>query len=96
MIFFMLEDLLKQRREIEGRKAAYHRQIDFHTKNVILQSVVSFLFIVAAIFYARKQDPLAPFVMVPSATLSLKKLESSETKRRHYKKMLENLERNYK
>ena len=84
---------IKKHRLAECKKVGYNQQVEFHKKNVILQSVVSFFLILAGFHFAKKQDPVAPFVIAPSITVSMKKLESSERKRRYYKKMLNDLDR---
>ena len=68
-------------------------KIDFHKKNVILQSIVSFLCIVGALAAAQRTSILVPFILAPSAAASLSKLIKHETKRRQYKAQLTQLER---
>jgi len=78
----------------EYQKANCHEKIAFHTKNVALQSVVSFLCIVAGLYAAQRQSVLVPFILAPSAALSLSKLSNHAASRRHYKNQLKQLERN--
>ena len=88
-----MDDLVKRHSEIERQKLGARQQINFHRNNVILQGTVSFLLAIAGIYYSQKKDPMLPFVIVPSTTASIKKLESSRKKHQHYKQMLNNLEK---
>ena len=84
---------LESYRLTKHKQAEYQQALSYHTKNVALQTVVSFLWIVGAL-YAKQKDPaLIPFVILPSATVSLRKLGNSQTKRQYYKKMLQNLDK---
>ena len=86
------EDFLKDRSSIRCKKAGCHQQIDFHKKNVIVQTVLSSFFILASIFYAQKKDPMLPFFLIPSATISLKKLIDHKKKLTRFQKELVSLE----
>ena len=91
---FMVTEETKQRVNAQRQKAEYESNIRFHTKNVALQSVVFSLLILAGLYYRKKEDPMLPFVILPSATASIKKWGNSQEKRKYYKKMLNDLERN--
>ena len=84
---------LEERHIIERQKAECRERIDFHTKNVVLQSFVSLFFVSAGLHYAQKRSVVVPLVAAPSAACSLSKLAKHETKRRRYKEILECMER---
>ena len=84
---------LDRRRIIERQKIECREKIDFHTRNVVLQSFVSLFFVSAGIHYAQKRSVIVPLVAAPSAAYSLSKLTTHEIKRRRYKEILEVLER---
>ena len=79
---------------IEHQKAKCRENIDFHTRRVILQSFVSLFFVSAGLHYAQKRSIIVPLVAAPSAAVSLSKLAEHETKRRRYREILNDLERN--
>ena len=79
-------------RIFEIQKTRCHNKIEFHAKNVILQSIVSFLCIAGGIYAGQKRSILVPLVLAPSAAASLSKLTTHEIKRRRYKDILRSLE----
>lgn len=84
---------VEKRRIIEHQKAMCRSKIEFHTKNVILQSMVSFLCVTGAFYASQKRNIIVPLVLAPSAACSISKGVTHETKRRYYKKRLNSLER---
>ena len=89
----MIQDL-NRHRIIEKQTAKCREKMSFHAQNVILQSFVSLFFISAGLHYATKKNVVVPLVATPSAAFSLSKLVAHETKRRYYKEILKELERN--
>ena len=81
-------------RIIEHQKAKCREKIEFHTKNVILQSMVSFLCVCGGFYAGTKRSIVVPLVLAPGAVASCSKLTEHETKRRRYKEILNELERN--
>ncbi|MGN0919787.1 MAG: hypothetical protein ACI4OR_03410 [Alphaproteobacteria bacterium] len=77
----------------EIQKARCRQKIEFHTKNVLLQSMVSFLCVAGGIYAGSKKSIAVPLVLAPTASASCSKLATHETKRRHYKEILGELER---
>ena len=75
--------------EKERLKAYCQTRLGFHKKNVALQAVISFLCIVGGLYAAEKKSALVPLVLAPSAAVSLSKLDYHNSKRRFYKKYLE-------
>jgi len=78
---------------IEHQKAKCREKIDFHTKNVILQSMVSFLCVAGGVYAGQKKSILVPLVLASATAASCSKLAEHETKRRRYKEILNELER---
>ena len=85
---------LDRRRVIERQKTRCREKIKFHAQNVILQGFVSLFFVSAGFLFAEKKSVIVPLVMAPSAACSLSKLTVHETKRRHYKEILNGLDKN--
>ena len=77
---------------IEHQKARLRARIDLHKKNVILQSVVSFLCVAGGIYAGQKRSLLVPLVIAPCAATSFSKLAQHESKRRRHKEILDELE----
>ena len=86
--------MIKDCHIIEYQKARCREKIGFHKANVFLQSFVSLFFVSAGLHYVQKKSIVVPLVAAPSAACSLSKLATHETKRRRYKKILTELERN--
>ena len=84
----------KRQRVLEIQKARCHAKIEFHTSNVILQTLVSILFLTGGAYAAHKKSIVVPMIAAPSAARSLSKLIPHEEKRRRYKEILKGLERN--
>ena len=84
---------LDRRRIIERQKARCHEKVDFHARNVVLQSFVSLFFVSAGLHYAQKNSVIVPLIAAPSAAVSLSKLTTHEIKRRRYTKILNELEK---
>jgi len=78
---------------IEHQKARCREKIDFHTRNVILQSMVSFFCVVGGVYAGQKKSIVAPLVWAPVVAVSCSKLVKHETKRQRYKEILDGLER---
>ena len=85
---------LNRRRILEYQKQKCRRNIDFHAKNVALQSIVSLLCVVGGTYAGQRRSIMAPLVLAPMAAVSCSKLATHETKRRRYKEILKSLERN--
>lgn len=79
---------------IEYQKRHCRERIVHHTRNVVLQSMVSLMCLVYGTWEGQKNSVVVPLVVAPSAACSLSKLTEHETKRRYYKKILKNLEKN--
>ena len=79
---------------IECRKAKCREKIDFHVKNVVLQSIVTLMCVVGGTYAGQKQSIIVPLILAPTATESIKRLTKHEAKRRKYQKLLKRLERN--
>ena len=78
---------------IKHQKARCRRKIEFHAKNVLLQSVISFLCVTGGIYAGQKRSIVVPMVLAPTLTTSCSKLAKHETKRQHYKELLKELEK---
>ena len=81
-------------RVLEIQKARCRNKIEHHTRNVILQSVISLMCLAGGIYAGQKKSIIVPLILVPTAAESVKRLSTHETKRRHYKEILNGLERN--
>ena len=92
MIFVMIMDL-ERRRIIERQKAECREKIDFHAKNVILQTMVSFICLVGGAYAGYKKSIWVPLVIAPATAESVSRLSEHESKRRRYTKILKKLER---
>ena len=79
---------------IEHQKARCREKIEFHTRNVLLQSMVSLLCVAGGAYAGTKKSIVVPLVLVPCAAASCSKLAEHETKRQRYKEILDGLERN--
>ncbi len=77
----------------EHQKAYCRERMKFHKENVILQGILSFLFVFGALHAGQKQSILVPLILAPSAAASLSKLAQHESQRRSYKKQLAALEK---
>ena len=91
IIIFMLH--IERMKIIEHQKTKCRRAIEQHTRNVVLQSLVSFVCIAGGMYGAHKKNIVIPLIAAPSSAHSLSSLMISEAKRRRYKDILENLER---
>ncbi len=84
---------LDRRRIIEHQKAKCREKISFHTQNVVLQCIVSFLCVVGGTYAGQKKSIAVPLILAPTAAASCSKLTEHEAKRRRYKEILKGLER---
>jgi Na+/H+ antiporter NhaD/arsenite permease-like protein len=91
---YQMHHYLEQKRIVERQKQRCREKIDFHKKNVILQSMVSLMCVAGGIYAAQKKSIAVPLVLAPMAGASISKLASHETKRQRYKEILNELERN--
>ena len=82
-----------RKRIIERQKAECREKIEFHTKNVILQSMISFLCVAGGMYAGQKKSIAVPLVLAPTAAASCKELTKHESKRRQYKEILKTLEK---
>ena len=78
---------------IERQKAKCREKIDFHTKNVILQSMVCFLCVAGGTYAGQKRNIIVPLVLAPAVAASCKELAKHESSRQRYTKILKSLER---
>ena len=90
--YFILDQ--NRRRILEIQKARCRNKIKFHTENLILQSIVSFLCVAGGIYAGQKRSVLVPLVLAPTAAASCSKLATHTTKRMRWKDILDGLERN--
>ena len=90
MIHFMLADYHTN----EHQKALLHEKIEFHKKNVILQSLISLLLVTGGIYASQRKSAWLPIVIFPSMVASISKLEKHATQRHQCKQLLRYLERN--
>ena len=67
--------------------------MEFHKKNVIVQSLISLICVTGGIYAGQKRSIMVPLVLAPSVSVSCSNLAKHETKRRRYKEILEGLER---
>ena len=88
----MITDLDK-RRIIERQKAECREKIAFHTRNVVLQSMISCMCLIGGASAGYKKSIWVPLVIAPAASESVSKFSEHESKRRRYTKILNNLER---
>ena len=79
---------------IEHQKERCRKKIEFHTRNVLLQSMVSLLCVAGGVYAGTKKSIVVPLVLFPCAAASCSKLAEHETKRQRYKEILDGLERN--
>ena len=89
-----MDAMLDDSHILEHQKAYLRQKIQFHKKNVLLQSALATLFIFSGIQTGQRKSVLLPLVFAPSAALAVTKLKHHEKQRRQYKKQLNNLERN--
>ena len=82
-----------RRRVIERKKAVCREKISFHTQNVVLQSMITFLCVAGGTYAGQKRSILVPLVLAPTAATSFSKFAKHESKRQYYKRTLEELER---
>ena len=82
-----------RRRVVERQKAIYRKKIEFHKKNVILQSMVTILCVTGGIYAGQKRSIAVPLVLAPMASASFSKLAKHESKRRYYQETLNELEK---
>lgn len=82
-----------RRRIIEHKKAVCREKIDFHKKNVILQSIITFLCVAGGTYAGQRKSIVVPLILAPMAGTSFSKFAKHESKRQYYKKTLEELER---
>ncbi len=80
-------------RVLEIQKARCRSKIRLHTENVILQSLVSLLCVVGGIYAGQKNSIVVPLILAPTGAAACSKLAEHETKRRRYKGILKELER---
>lgn len=83
----------KRRRILEIHKARCREKIDFHTKKVVLQSLISLMCVSGGIYAGQKRSIVVPLILAPMLTASCSNLAKHEAKRHHYKEVLEGLER---
>ncbi len=88
----MINDL-NTRHIIEHQKAKCRKKIEFHAKNMILQSIISFLCVCGGFYAGTKRSIVVPLVLAPSTIASCSTLAKHETKRRRYKEILNELEK---
>ena len=86
--------MIKDYHIIEHQKARCREKIEFHARNVVLQSIVSLLCVGGGIYAAQKRNIIVPLILAPTAAASCSQLTKHEIKRRRYKEILDNLERN--
>jgi|GEM_PF-6796374 len=84
---------LEQKRIIERQKQRCRERMEFHRKNVILQSMISLMYVTGGIYAAQKKSIAGPLVLAPMAGASISTLTKHETKRQRYKEILNELER---
>ena len=82
---------LEQKRIVEHQKSRCRKNIEYHQKMVILQSLASLFFVAGGIYYGQKRSIVAPLVAFPSASYTCSKLATNETKRRFWKERLKDL-----
>lgn len=85
---------LEQKRIIERQKQRCRERMEFHRKNVILQSMISLMCVAGGIYAGQKKNIVVPLVLAPMAGASMSTLAKHETKRQRYKEILNGLERN--
>lgn len=85
---------LEQKRIIERQKQRCRERMEFHRKNVILQSMISLMCVTGGIYAGQKKSIAIPLVLAPMAGASMSTLAKHETKRQRYKEILNGLERN--
>ncbi len=81
-------------RILEIQKARCRNKIKFHTENLILQSIISFLCVAGGIYAGQKRSVWVPLVLAPTAAASCSKLATHTAKRMRWKDILNDLERN--
>ena len=84
---------LNKRRIIEYQKAKCREKIAFHAKNVVLQSMISFMCFIGGMYAGQKRSVWVPLFIAPTAAASVSKLATHESKRRRYKEILNELEK---
>jgi len=89
-----MRDMLNDPRVLEIKKTQLRDKVNFHKKNVILQSVFATILVIGGIYAGQRKSILVPLVFAPSAENSISKLGHHESQRRQYKEQLKNLERN--
>ncbi len=89
-----MQHYLEQKKIVEHQKQRCRTKIDFHKKNIILQSMVSLMCVIGGVYAGQKKSIAVPLVLAPMAAASMSKLASHETKRQRYKEILNELERN--
>ena len=89
-----MQHYLEQKRIVERQKQRCREKIEFHKKNVILQSMVSLMCVIGGVYAGQKKSIVVPLVLTPMAGVSISNLTSHETKRQRYKEILNELERN--
>ena len=88
----MITDLDKYK-IIERRKAECREKIEFHTKNVILQSMISLMCLMGGTYAGNKKSIWVPLIIAPIAGASISNLSKHESKRQAYIKVLKKLEK---
>ena len=78
---------------IERQKAKCREQIEFHTRNVLLQSMVTFMCVAGGFYAGTKKSIVVPLLAYPMASASIFKLTEHESKRQRYTKILKRLEK---
>ena len=84
---------LEKRRIIEREKMKCRERIDFHTKNVILQSMVSLMCVAGGVYAGQKKSIWVPLVLAPAVAGSCTELAKHESNRQRYTKILKRLEK---
>ena len=82
-----------KRRIIERKKIQYREKLEFHTKNVILQAMVSLCCVTCGVYAGQRKNIIVPLVLAPMVSESVKTLTKHETERQRCKKVLNKLER---
>ena len=78
---------------IERQKAKCREKIDFHTRNVILQSMISLMCVAGGVYAGTKKSIVVPLVLAPAVSASCTELAKHESKRQRYQKILNQLEK---
>ena len=86
-IYCMLPDYHKH----EYKRAQLLEKINFHKSNMILQCVVSLMLVTGGLYASQRKSVWVPFIVAPSAGISLSKLAKHNTEYHRYKQQLKSL-----